>query len=98
MEDALSRVEEWPRVLILRLHLVSAMDVTGLNALESVVERMKSHKGTVIFSGIHQQPLQMLRKAGFIDIIGKENFQPTFDDALDRARNLLASGSTHPHR
>ena len=52
MEDALARVDEWPKVLILRLHLVTAMDATGLNALESVVERMRHRHGTVILSGI----------------------------------------------
>lgn len=92
MEDALARVDEWPKVLILRLHLVTAMDATGLNALESVVERMRHRHGTVILSGIHQQPLQMLRKAGFIDMIGRGNFCATFDDALSRARSILSEG------
>ena len=90
MEDALADVDEWPRVLILRLHLVTAMDATGMNALESIVERMKKRDSTVLLSGIHQQPLQMLRKAGFLEVIGRENFCPTFDDALVRARVLLA--------
>ena len=90
MEDALADVDEWPRVLILRLHLVTAMDATGMNALESIVERMKKRHSTVLLSGIHQQPLQMLRKAGFLEVIGRENFCPTFDDALVRARVLLA--------
>lgn len=89
MEDALFRVGEWPRVLILRLHLVTAMDATGMNALESVVERMRRRGGFVIISGIHQQPLLMLKKAGFIEVIGRDNFQPTFDDALNRARQIL---------
>jgi sulfate permease, SulP family len=86
MEDALSRVEEWPTVLILRLHLVTGMDATGMNAMESVVERMRRRGGTVILSGIHQQPLQMLRKAGFLETIGQKNFCPTFDDAIERAK------------
>lgn len=98
MEDALASVDEWPRVLILRLHLVSAMDATGLNALESVVERIKIHGGTVVLSGIHQQPLQMLRKAGFIEVIGHENFQPTFDEALTRSRGLLARPANKPEK
>lgn len=89
MEDALAELDDWPRVLILRLHLVTAMDVTGMNALESIVERMKSRGGTVVLSGIHQQPLQMLRKAGFIEVIGRENFRATFDDALLRAREIV---------
>ncbi len=65
------------------------MDVTGMNALESIVERMKARGGTVVLSGIHQQPLQMLRKAGFIEVIGRENFRATFDDALLRAREIV---------
>ena len=89
MEDALSRIESWPRVLILRLHLVPAMDATGMNALESVVERMRRRGSDVIISGIHQQPLLMLKRAGFIDTIGRGNFLPTFDEALERAAVLL---------
>jgi SulP family sulfate permease len=90
MEDALDHIDRWPRILILRLHLVTAMDATGLNALESIVERMRHRGGTVIFSGIHQQPLQLLRKAGFMEVIGRENFFATFDDSLGRARIVLA--------
>lgn len=90
MEDALADVGDWPKVLILRLHLVTAMDATGMNALASIVERMKKRRRTVLLSGIHRQPFQMLRKAGFIELIGRENFCPTFDDALARAKVLLA--------
>lgn len=90
MQDAMARIEKWPRVLILRLHLVTAMDATGMNALQSMVERMKKRGGTLIISGIHQQPLQMLRKAGFIEVIGRHNFCATFDDALRRANEEKA--------
>lgn len=89
MEDAIERVEELPKVLILRLHLVSAMDATALNALESVIERFQKHGGTVILSGLHRQPLDMLRKAGFVQIIGRPNLVAHFDDALVRAREIL---------
>lgn len=90
MEDAIERVEELPKVLILRLHLVSAMDATALNALESVIERFQKHGGTVILSGLHRQPLDMLRKAGFVNVIGRRNLVAHFDDALVRAREVLA--------
>lgn len=91
MEDALDRIEEWPRVLILRLHLVTAIDATGMHALTSVVERMQRRGGQVVLSGIHQQPLQSLRKAGVIDLFGRGNLCPTFDDALVRAETLLST-------
>ncbi len=90
MEDAIERVEQLPKVLILRLHLVSAMDATALNALESVIERFQKHRGSVILSGLHRQPLDMLRKAGFIEVIGRPNLVAHFDAALVRAREILS--------
>lgn len=96
MEDAIASLGQWPKVLILRLHLVTAMDATGLNALESIVERMKIRGGTVILSGIHRQPLEMLRKAGFIHSIGRKNFCATFDDSLRRAGELLDAEPSSP--
>ncbi len=89
MEDALERVEQLPRVLILRLHLVTAMDATALNVLESITERLQKHGGSVILSGLHRQPLDMLRKAGFVELIGRANLVAHFDDALARARTLM---------
>jgi len=89
MEDAIERVEKLPKVLILRLHLVTAMDATALNTLESVIERFQKHGRTVILSGLHRQPLDMLRQAGFIDVIGRANLVAHFDDALARAREIL---------
>jgi len=90
MEDAIERFEEFPEILILRLHLVSAMDATALNTLESVIERFQKHGGTVILSGLHRQPLDMLRKAGFVEVIGRKNLVAHFDDALVRAKEILA--------
>lgn len=89
MEDAIEEVDKLPKVLILRLNLVPAMDATGLNVLESMVERMKAKNGTVILSGIHRQPLEILTNAGFDTVIGKENLCATFDEALKRASECL---------
>ena len=92
MEDAMQRIGTLPRVLILRLHLVSAMDATALNALESIVERMHRGKGVVILSGLHRQPLDMLRKAGFVEVVGRKNLCATFDNALERSKQVLVEG------
>jgi SulP family sulfate permease len=93
MEDALQRVGTLPKVLILRMQLVPAMDATALNALESIVERMQAAGGTVILSGPHRQPLEMMMKAGFIEQLGRRNIRAHFDDALKRAREILQSDS-----
>ncbi|CAN5567640.1 sulfate permease [soil metagenome] len=90
MEDALESLPQLPKVLILRLHLVTAMDATAMNALESVVERFHQHGGSVILSGLHHQPLEMLRRAGFIEVIGRRNLCAHFDNSLERALEILA--------
>lgn len=89
MEDALQRSGILPKVLILRMQLVPAMDATALNALESIVERMQATGGTVVLSGPHRQPLDMMIKAGFIARLGRANICAHFDHALARARDLL---------
>jgi SulP family sulfate permease len=89
MENALLRVERLPRVLILRMQLVPAMDATALNVLESIIERIHAAGGVVVLSGPHRQPLQLLAKAGFIEKIGRPNIRAHFDDALVRAREVL---------
>jgi SulP family sulfate permease len=91
MEDALQRVGTLPRVLILRMQLVPAMDATALNALESIVERMQASGGVVVLSGPHRQPLDMMVKAGFIEKIGRRNIRAHFDDALIRAREIIGT-------
>lgn len=93
MEDALLRTGTLPRILILRLQLVPAMDATALNALESITERMQKRGGTVILSGPHHQPLAMMRRAGFIEKLGRANIRAHFDDALIRAREVLAASA-----
>lgn len=89
MEAVMEQEDATARVLILRLHLVTAMDATALNTLESLIERFQHRKGTVILSGLHRQPLDMLRKAGFIEVIGRRNLCGHFDQALARAREVL---------
>lgn len=97
MEDALVRSGGLPRVLILRLQLVPSIDSTALNALESIFERLSSSGGVLILSGTHRQPLQMLAKAGFVEKIGRSNIRPHFDDALARAREVLAPVAPPAH-
>lgn len=97
MEDALLRLERLPRVLILRMQLVPAMDATALNALESMVERMQKAGGTVILSGPHHQPLEVMMKAGFVERLGRKNIRAHFDQALERANEILKEPGSSAH-
>jgi len=89
LETALRREKKEPQVLILRLRKVMAMDATGLNALEDIMERLQGRGKHLILSGPHTQPLFVMEKAGFIDRLGRDNVCPNVDAALARARQLL---------
>ncbi len=89
LETALKRLKQEPDVLILRMRKVLAMDATGLNALEDLYERLRTHNKYLVLSGPHTQPLFMMEKAGFLDQLGKENVCANIDLALARARELL---------
>jgi len=65
------------------------MDATGLNALEDLYERLRSHNKHLVLSGPHTQPLFMMDKAGFVDRLGRENICANIDASLARAREIL---------
>ena len=93
--DALRRVEKTPKVLILRMRHVLALDATGLKALEDLLKKMKKDKSVLILSGIHAQPFVVMDQAGFLDKIGKDNVQADIDTALERARIIFSWRSAY---
>ena len=88
-KNALGEVHERPKVLILRLRHVLALDATAMQALESVFTRARREHTTLILSGVHAQPLIALERSGLLDKIGEDNVHTNIDNALDRARTLL---------
>ena len=92
LETALKRAQQEPRVLILRMRKVLAMDATGLNALEDLHEKLQLKGRHLILSGPHTQPLVVMDRSGFLDRLGRENVCADIDAALDRARALLPQG------
>lgn len=89
LESALQRLKAEPKVLILRMRTVLAMDATGLNALEDLYERLHRKGKHLILSAPHTQPYLVMDKAGFLDRIGRENVCADVEAALKRAREIL---------
>jgi SulP family sulfate permease len=76
-------------VVILRMRSVPAMDATALHALEEISKKCRQHQITLILSHVQNQPLNMMKKAGFTARIGRENFCDNIDAALERAAELV---------
>jgi SulP family sulfate permease len=90
LESSLRRTGELPQVLILRMRDVLALDATGLDALEDLLEKLRQQRKELILCGPHSQPLFALTRAGLIDKIGADNICGDMDTSLSRARALLA--------
>jgi len=88
--DALSQVAGSPKVLILRMRNVPAMDSSGVHALVNVIQRARKEGTSVVLSGVHQQPLEVLTDSEAIAEIGGANVVASIDLALARARELIA--------
>jgi sulfate permease, SulP family len=78
-------------VVILRVRNMTAIDVTGLHALEKFSDRLRKTGRTLLLCGARAQPAGMLKQAGFIRHIGRENILPHVQSALDRAREIATS-------
>jgi SulP family sulfate permease len=86
---ALQIFEKKPKVLIVRMRNVPAMDATGLYALETVCSESSKSGIIVILSGVRKQPLTVLEKSGFFDHFDKDMLLPNVEQALNRAAEHL---------
>ena len=88
-KDTMGRVAGNPKVLIIRMRNVPAIDSTGMHTLREVAKRSKKDGTLVLLSDVHTQPLMALSKSDVLDEIGEENVFGNIDDALNRARAHL---------
>jgi sulfate permease, SulP family len=77
-----------PPVVILRLRNMTALDATGLFAIEEVAKQLHASKRTLILCGAREQPAQLIHQAEFAEIIGEENICDNVQEALRRAEEV----------
>lgn len=88
-KETLAQIADKPKVLVIRMRDVLALDSTGMHALKDVVHRSRKDGTTVLLSDVHMQPLVALTGSSVLDEIGGENIFANLDDALNRARTLV---------
>lgn len=77
------------KVVIIRMRGVPALDVTALHSLEGLVTTCRKKNIKLLFSHVQEQPYHAMEKAGFTQLVGKNNFRENIDDALEYAGILL---------
>ena len=89
--DRINQIEvnEVTRCLILRMRAVLAADSTAMNSMTALCERCKKNGVTLVLSHVNEQPMRAMEKAGFVDLVGRENFCRNIEEALDHADKVL---------
>lgn len=82
-------VEESAKCLVLRMRAVPALDSTAMNALTALTKTCESNGVTIVFSHVNEQPMKAMKKAGFTELVGAENFCPNITAALERAEEII---------
>ena len=81
-------LHQLPPVVILRLRNMTALDATGLFALEEVAKTLHASKRTLILCGAREQPAQFMDQGEFAEVVGKENICDNVQAALRRAEEV----------
>ena len=84
-------VKDFTTCLILRMRSVPALDSTALNALQNLTKVCESKGITLVFSHVNEQPMKVMVKSGFVDLVGKDNFCPNIRAAREYAEKIIAT-------
>lgn len=100
-KEVLGRISSPPRVLILDLANVPAIDSTGMAALRDVIRKAHRDRTRVILVGVHAQPMVALGRTELLDVVGDENLFGTVQEALaalqdDRAEEARQTTIANP--
>jgi SulP family sulfate permease len=81
--------EEFAQVVILRLRNMTAIDATGVHAIERFAQQLRNSGRTLLLCGAMNQPSKLMHGEHFLDHIGRENIIPNIQTALDRAKAVF---------
>jgi len=89
LQEIASQLDHLPPILILRLRNMTAIDATGLAALEQLADTIHASGRGLILCGAREQPAQLMRQSEFEQHVGQQNVCASVAEALNRASALL---------
>jgi len=88
IQPILNELDQLPAVVVLRLRNMTALDATGLKAIEDLAEAMRRSNRHLLLCGARHQPADLIARADFHRHVGGENICAHIEDALQRARDI----------
>jgi len=101
ISEITNRLHQLPPIIILRLRNMTAIDATGLVALEDLADKLHATGRTVILCGAMEQPARLMHQAEFEQHVGRENICKNIQRALARAAEVFQTTTDYaarPHR
>ncbi|NLE64587.1 MAG: sulfate permease [Elusimicrobia bacterium] len=83
--DTITSFKKKPKVLILRMSAVPAIDATAMTSLERLIDACEADGTKTIIAGVNRRVFRTLRHTGLTERIGTENILPDVQLALARA-------------
>jgi sulfate permease, SulP family len=90
LAEATKDLNQFGEVVILRLRNMTALDATGMHALETFSDRLRKAGKTLLLCGARDQPSRLITQSDFRRHVGDENVLPHVQAALARAREIQA--------
>jgi sulfate permease, SulP family len=81
-------VSTLPPIVIIRLRNMTAIDATGIAALQQLAETLHKSRRAMLVCGARPQPEALMREAGFDRHIGSANICSNINEALKRAEQI----------
>jgi SulP family sulfate permease len=100
LASAFEAAGELPAIVVLRLRNMTAIDATGLRAIQDVADTMRRSGRTLLLCGALPQPAYLMKAADFYRHVGAENIQPNVQSALARAAEIRSAAESErslPH-
>jgi len=88
LAEATEDIAALPPIVVLRLRNMTAIDATGIAALEELAEKLRANGRAMLVCGARPQPEALMREAGFERHIGAENICSNIEEALKRAEEI----------
>lgn len=82
-------------IVVIKVTFMSAIDGTGIHALESLAVRLAGSGRSLIICGAQPQPMELIRCSRLMALVGLKNLQPHLDAALERAA-IIHGGFDNP--
>jgi len=95
-KEAALTIEKYPKIRIIHMLKVPAIDATGIHTIEEFYKDCKRHHTVLILSGVQDQPERAMEKSELINKIGAKNVHKDIDGALNRSLEILSLPSEIP--